>query len=236
MCALAHYLETAGIATVAISLVRLHSEIIKPPRALFVPFELGRPLGAPNDKEGQRNVISAALSLLAHVGPAAILSDYVALATLLTPANWQPPFELPGVGAPVDGRALLHEFAAILPNYDQARIARGRTTFGNSALSPVAVVSSLCRLLDGTPDGDKRLPSKAVRFLADDLKSLYFEAASLNGASLPSRALGDWFWRRTVAGQALLKLRQDFSNSDDRGRRLISSFIVPGEWLDRLGL
>ena len=49
MSALAHMIEARGIATVVIGLVRPHLETIRPPRALFVPFELGRPLGAPED-------------------------------------------------------------------------------------------------------------------------------------------------------------------------------------------
>jgi hypothetical protein len=38
--ALGHYLEEEGIATVAISLIRPQTENTKPPRALWVPFEL----------------------------------------------------------------------------------------------------------------------------------------------------------------------------------------------------
>ncbi|MBT5161958.1 MAG: hypothetical protein HOL89_19300, partial [Alphaproteobacteria bacterium] len=49
MSALGHFLEEEGIATTIISLIRVHSEKVRPPRSLFVPFELGRPLGAPND-------------------------------------------------------------------------------------------------------------------------------------------------------------------------------------------
>jgi hypothetical protein len=45
--ALGHYLEEEGIATVAISLIRPQTENTKPPRALWVPFELGRPFGPP---------------------------------------------------------------------------------------------------------------------------------------------------------------------------------------------
>jgi len=62
--ALGHYLEEAGIATVAISLIRPQTEHTKPPRALWVPFELGRPFGPPNDPPFQRRVILAALRLL----------------------------------------------------------------------------------------------------------------------------------------------------------------------------
>ena len=65
MGGLAHYLEQDGLATTQISLIRLHSEKIRPPRALWVPFELGRPLGPPNDEAFQHRVLKAALDLLA---------------------------------------------------------------------------------------------------------------------------------------------------------------------------
>ena len=54
---MAHYIEEEGLATTQISLVRLHTEKIKPPRALWVPYELGRPLGQPNDPEFQKRVL-----------------------------------------------------------------------------------------------------------------------------------------------------------------------------------
>ncbi|MBT6314350.1 MAG: hypothetical protein HOJ21_14195, partial [Alphaproteobacteria bacterium] len=75
MSALAHYFETAGIPTTLSALVREHAEAMHPPRALAVPFELGRPLGAPEDAAFQRRVITAALALLERPsGP--ILEDY----------------------------------------------------------------------------------------------------------------------------------------------------------------
>ena len=57
-------IERQGIATVSISLLRKVTETIKPPRALFVPYPMGFPLGAPNQPELQHRVISAALGLL----------------------------------------------------------------------------------------------------------------------------------------------------------------------------
>jgi hypothetical protein len=56
--------EEEGIATVAISLIRPQTENTKPPRALWVPFELGRPFGPPGDAAFQRRVILAALGML----------------------------------------------------------------------------------------------------------------------------------------------------------------------------
>jgi len=57
-------IERAGITTVSISLLREVTAIIRPPRALFVPYPMGFPLGAPNNPELQHRIIAAALSLL----------------------------------------------------------------------------------------------------------------------------------------------------------------------------
>jgi hypothetical protein len=56
-------LERRGIATVAIQLLREVAEKMHPPRALFVPFKHGYPLGSPNEPSRQHKVIEAALSL-----------------------------------------------------------------------------------------------------------------------------------------------------------------------------
>jgi len=66
--ALGHYLEEEGIATVAVVLIRPQAENTKPPRALWVPFELGRPFGPPNDAAFQKRVILAALGMLVEDG------------------------------------------------------------------------------------------------------------------------------------------------------------------------
>ena len=76
MSALGHYLEEEGIATVAISLIRPQTERTKPPRALWVPFELGRPFGPPSDPEFQKRVILDALRLLDHDKRPAVIEDF----------------------------------------------------------------------------------------------------------------------------------------------------------------
>ena len=64
MSLVAAELERRGIATVVINLLRVVAERVRPPRALFVPFQHGYPLGRPNDPRQQHTVIEAALSLL----------------------------------------------------------------------------------------------------------------------------------------------------------------------------
>ncbi len=50
-------------------------------------------------------------------------------------------------------------------------------------------------------------PALALRFLADDLKALYGEAAQASGAAPSSLQVDTWFWRQTFAGQLLIALR-----------------------------
>ena len=75
MGGLAHFIEDEGVSTTQISLIRLHTEKISPPRALWVPFEMGRPIGVPNDPEFQKRVLRAALHLL-EVENGPVLEDF----------------------------------------------------------------------------------------------------------------------------------------------------------------
>ena len=64
VCLVQAALERAGIATVSLSLLREVTRVLKPPRALFVPFPMGFALGEPNNPALQQRIIQAALKLL----------------------------------------------------------------------------------------------------------------------------------------------------------------------------
>ena len=78
MSLVAAELERRGIATVVLQLLREIAEKLHPPRALFVPFHHGYPLGAPHDAPRQHAVLEAALRLLEDetLKPPALV-DYV---------------------------------------------------------------------------------------------------------------------------------------------------------------
>lgn len=59
-------IEQQGITTVSLSLLREITEKVRPPRALFVPYPLGYPLGAPDDSALQTRIIRAAFALLSR--------------------------------------------------------------------------------------------------------------------------------------------------------------------------
>jgi hypothetical protein len=68
-------LERGGIPTTQLSLIREHTEQIRPPRALWVLFPLGRPLGTPGDAALQTDVLVTALRLLER-NDTPVLQDY----------------------------------------------------------------------------------------------------------------------------------------------------------------
>ncbi|MGH7092052.1 MAG: selenoprotein B, partial [Stellaceae bacterium] len=124
MSALGHYLEEAGIASVAIALIRPQAEHTRPPRALWVPFELGRPIGPPGNASFQRRVISGALGMLAADKTASLIADFPDDDPRETPdPAWQAPSARAPGGA-VDGAALADELEAELralaPAYAQS--------------------------------------------------------------------------------------------------------------------
>ena len=72
---IARVLEEHGIATVCIMMRREVAQNVKPPRALFVKFPFGAPLGPADDAETQRGVILEALSVLTSAAEPGTIVD-----------------------------------------------------------------------------------------------------------------------------------------------------------------
>jgi hypothetical protein len=241
--ALAHYLEEAGLPTVAVSLIRLHTEKVGSPRALWVPFELGRPIAAPKDAAFQRRVITAALRLVEIApGPGTIEDFPEDDPTAVDLPGWQPPFALPA-GTPNSGHgedALREEIDAIAPYHERFVAANRRTTVGLSGLAIADGVRFLARFLSGMPLPDVPLqpsPVQVLRWVVDDVKAYYFEAMSADGLNPSSRQMQAWFWDRTRAAQAIIALRKHLLASDDKRAQAIGRMnMVPGVQVARLGL
>jgi hypothetical protein len=70
-------IEKAGIPTVGLSLLQMVTKKVRPPRALYVPFPFGYPLGKPNNAKLQHQVIRAALDLLESPDELPILRVFV---------------------------------------------------------------------------------------------------------------------------------------------------------------
>ena len=228
-------IESRGIATVTLGLVRPHLEKTRPPRALFVPFPLGRPLGEPGDAAFQTRVLRQALALFDRRDGPVILEDFADDAPSQTPrAGWSPPFRLP-VPADPTPEALADELRQVIPWWHKAIERFGRTTVGTSGQPPEAWPGHAGAFLAGAvPQSpvEGLTSALALRFLCDDLKALYGEAAQAAGPLPGIRQVDAWFWTHTVAGRILVALRAAGMQSEENAVRTVASrFFVPTPYL-----
>ncbi|HEX3414040.1 MAG TPA: hypothetical protein VHT00_20220 [Stellaceae bacterium] len=236
MSALGHYLEEEGIPTVAISLIRPQTEKTKPPRALWVPFELGRPFGPPSNAAFQKRVILAALRLLERESGPVIIEDFPEEDPRERPdPAWRPPFAKPnldGASATRVATALEDESERVEAAYRRAAGERERTIVGLSGLSIGEAGRFMAGWLQGqtpqSPSAEMSAPL-TLRFAVDDLKAAYIEVALSGSAKPSSKQLGDWLWNDTAAGAAIFALRSMYLRSDDERLKAIAGlFLVPG--------
>lgn len=184
-------IEAQGVSTVSLSLYRPFTEAVKPPRALWVPFPFGRPLGAPNNRVIQRKVLFAALNLLTRENGPVLVDFELSQADQHLDARNQsigrtcgpkgcslddalsdlPDVEAPAQAAVYDGDlgALCEEIRS-LGKYHLAYRQRygGRTQVGHSGAgtepeSIEGIVRSIHQYVMG---GDVQVPSHSVRELA----------------------------------------------------------------------
>jgi hypothetical protein len=233
--ALGHYLEEEGIATVGISLIRPQTENTKPPRALWVPFELGRPFGPPSDPAFQKRVILAALRMLErNMGPVVIEDFPDDDPRALPDPSWRPPF-IPTAVATGSAESLAARLEAeillLRGAHDRWIAQHRRTTVGLSGLPIAECARYVADWLRGEAPPSPREGFSApliLRFAVDDVKAFCLEAAAAGPAKPSSRQLGDWFWNETAASAAIHALRTALQASEDERLRLIvSNFMVP---------
>lgn len=223
--------------TTQISLVREHTAKITPPRALWVPFELGRPLGVPGDTAFQTRVLRAALQLLeAASGP--VLVDFPddapavvdAPTPLVCPVSFaSPPEDLSDTD--FLRSALQREIAQLRTWYDLAVTRRGRTTVGVSRLTPEGMGTFIGAFLDGQAPSNPRadIPLAALfRYAVEDLKAYYCEAlaAQPGNSTADSTTLADWFWRDTAAGRVLFAVHEVSKQSAIPGMQAVAAGLL----------
>ena len=235
MSALGHYLEEEEIATVAIALIRPQAENTRPPRALWVPFELGRPFGPPGDPAFQKRVILAALGMLAEDDGSVRIIDFPDDDPRATPdPAWRPPF----VPATVVDRSaeslasrLEAEVSLLREAHERWMAQYGRSTAGLCGLTTAEGSRYVADWLRGKAPPSPRDGFSApliLRFAVDDLKAYCLEAAGAGSAKPSSRQLGDWFWNETATGAALYALRTLLlGQEDERLRLIVANFMVP---------
>jgi hypothetical protein len=222
---LAHYFEDEGLASVIVALVREHVVSMRPPRALWVPFELGRPFGPPGEAGLQRRVLRAALALLDRPAAGPLVENLVAQDSAHNDDHgWRFPGEL-------ERGSVLAEANAVLPVWRLARERLGRTTVGISDLAPEAAVEFVARYLspEPLPNPKGMAPVARLRFAIDDIKAFYLEAALAQGGHPSSRQLRDWFWNATLAGNMIREFQDNALASDDTNLNRIAGSLVPAE-------
>jgi hypothetical protein len=231
-------IEEHGISTACISLIRPHSERVKSPRSLWVSFELGRPLGVPNDADFQRKVLITLLQLLERPDGPVILDDYPLdapesdeeTAVLSCPVRFDD--QATDDSDPLKTR-FLREIQAMRPWYDMALEKRGRTSLGGSGIDIDLLGEYIYAYVKGEePDNPLQDvdPSVSLKLAVEDLKGYYIEAVTAQPGQedLSSKALKEWLWDKTTAGEVLIELIKTCSRSENEKLKMMGShFIAP---------
>ena len=239
MSGLAHYLENEGIPTTLIALVREHVKKMKPPRALAVPFELGRPFGAPNNPEFQRRVLSDVLGLLErNDGP--ILEDFPDQPPGVSSSDepeegWACPINLaPPMDNLSDSEKLIaglkQEFALLRPWHDESvKSQNGRTMVGVTEMPPEDIPEFLVNFID-TPDMDSPLKDEdlpmAIKRTVDDIRYFYYEAALARPGNATDIEVANWFWGETLIGKVVLMVRDTCLEQEGKMMQALGNLML----------
>ena len=240
MCVLAYYFEAAGFSTVLVGFVREHIEAIKPPRALWLDFPMGRPFGKPNDPAYQTKIIRAGLALFDRSdGP--VLEDFAdTIAVLNGRMGYALPPEyvmtLDDIGD-VD-RLLAQiqiEINELRPAYYAAVAERGRTTVGASELAIDEFAPFIAEFVrGGKPKSPRKgmTPIPLLKLVVEDLNAYYTETRTHRDNIDDFERLGKWFWEESKAGLLIMWLEAMSLEGEDKVLRQIvdMSLITPRFW------
>ncbi len=223
-----------------IALVPQHAERIKPPRTLSVPFDLGRPLGVPDDVNFQHRVLSAALGLFARLdGP--VFQDYEEQAPARddeVTEGWSCPVTFVKKDSDESlERQVLNEISLLRPWYDKGKDERGFTSFGVSEMSLEKVVSFLALFSSESTlsesSNEKILPGKysladSLKYAAEDLKAFYNESATTQPGQVTASEVENWYWGATSAGRLIREIKKSGTDHADPMVNIVAAFtLVP---------
>lgn len=198
--------------TTGISLVREHTEQMQLPRFLWVPFELGRPFGAPNEPDFQRSVLRSALELLERDDGPVVLADFPDDAPAHAPSEEEASWSCPVSFHPPSGdrselvTATLEEIKRLAPWHEIYVERRGRAAPHASGLARERIAQLLGQLADGetSPEVEIERPIQEwLRLGCDDLRTWYLEAAQGQPGRGSAAKLHDWFWCDTAAARLI---------------------------------
>jgi len=237
---LAHFFESFGFSTVLVGFVREHIEAIKPPRALWLNFPMGRPFGKPNDPEYQIKVIRAAFSLF-NVASGPVLHDFPEVIPVKNGRmGYALPVELVMKKSQIgDVDIMLQEVKKEIDNmksdYNKALANRGRTTVGASQMKINQFADYIATFVKGNIPQSPRKGLGSVpqlKLVVEDLQAYYTETITYRDNIDDFEILGTWFWEKTKAGKMILALEAVSLESDNKILRQIvnMSLITPRFW------
>ena len=208
-------------------MVRQHSEKINPPRALYCPFELGRPFGAPNEPEFQKRVLTETLKLLERTdgpiledfpdGPPGPATDDGDIEGWSCPVNFGDDSQ--EVSVEDDPLAALNQEIELMRSwYEMFVVKNSKTSVG---ISEVDFETCIKYMIDFIGDIDTAPPRTDIprynllKLATDELKAFYFEAGLARPGLATDKELADWYYGETTAGKVLLKVNEACANSGD---------------------
>ena len=217
------------------------SEAVVPPRALWVPFPLGRPLGAIGDPDFQKDVLKAAFDLL-HTAVEPTIENYPnAAPDTATVEDWACPLNLgPASSGSLTDR-LLAEIALLRPWAIETRRERGRTLFGVSGAEEddIDELARCLAVVAETGDVTNKLYRRNQLGFRDATSAtsyggrptnVYHEAiASQPSSNSPDHdALTLWIFNETVLGETLLSVADGLTDtSDSPMAQLVRGLLIP---------
>ena len=217
---------------------------MQPPRALYVPFELGRPFGLPNNPQMQRRVLIEALELLERTdGP--FIKDFDTISGEFDSneenEGWVCPVNLATPQTNLSDLQKLaidlkQEVALLRPWYQESiKNFNGRRLDGLTAYSPEEIIDCLLSFIE-----NQHVESfisgqhigRAIKLSADDLKHFYFQSAMARPKNISDNQLENWFYGETLAGALLIKMRTICLDHENESLKLIGrTNFVPNAML-----
>ena len=213
------------------------------PRFLWVPFELGRPFGAPNEPEFQRRVLRAALELLEREDGPVVLEDFPEDAPRQETEGeeaWACPVSFhPAAGdRPELVREVQEEIARLAPWHEIYVDRGGRPAPPACPLSRNEVVRALGVLAEGglEPAVSTELALvEWVRLGCDDLRTWYLQAAQGQPARAAAGELEAWFWQETALARLIAGAAMTLARSANPGHQLFARrSMVPRTHMPKL--
>ncbi|MEO0492472.1 MAG: hypothetical protein AAF081_03560 [Actinomycetota bacterium] len=164
---------------------------MRSPRFLWVPFELGRPFGAPGEPDFQRRVLHDALGLLERSDGPVVLEDFPDDAPAgEDEAVWACPisFAPTAVDEPELVASIRSEIGRLAPWAELGTPPRP-----NTGLTLDEMIDTLVAVVDGAePD------IETIRLTTDDLRTWYLHAVAQQPGRSTSQDRNAWFFRDTA--------------------------------------